>query len=206
MTNVMAVASTDSSDAQSSFSNRGSYIEIAAPGSSVYSTYFDGGYTTMSGTSMATPHVAGLAALIWSQNSGWTNRQVRAQIRATAEDLGTSGWDSQFGYGRIDAAAAMGVRRLPPPAEASTGPVSLPRRLRVLKPPTFRARYWSSSGAGFTANKVIGQVQLGAVEVRVAGTIDQIGVRKLGGDGRPGAGFIGPVAQFRRGGLRRVEL
>ncbi|MCB0212114.1 MAG: S8 family serine peptidase, partial [Anaerolineae bacterium] len=55
---VMAVASTDSNDNQSSFSNEGSYIEIAAPGSSIYSTYPSGTYATLSGTSMATPHVA----------------------------------------------------------------------------------------------------------------------------------------------------
>ena len=138
---VVAVASTNSSDAQSSFSTQGSYIEIAAPGSDIYSAYYDGGYATMSGTSMASPHVAGLAALIWSQNSGWTNRQVRAQIRNTAQDLGASGWDSQFGYGRIDAASAMAPLALMP----------APNWLRLLFPlraplaPTFRVRYCSSS-------------------------------------------------------------
>ena len=70
---------------------------------------------------MATPHVAGLAALIWSQNSGWTNRQVRAQIRNTAQDLGDSGWDEQLGYGRIDAAAAMGAMASARAAAADAG-------------------------------------------------------------------------------------
>jgi subtilisin family serine protease len=60
---------------------------------------------------MATPHVAGLAALVWSQSPGLTNGEVAAQIKNTAEDLGPSGWDQQFGYGRINTAAAMGVQQ-----------------------------------------------------------------------------------------------
>jgi type VII secretion-associated serine protease mycosin len=177
-TSVMAVASTDSNDNQSSFSNQGSYIEIAAPGSSIYSTYLSGGYTSMSGTSMATPHVAGLAALIWSQSSGWTNQQVRAQIRDTAQDLGASGWDSQFGYGRINAAAAMGVLQTTStitnafsaefsPLDTDTQAAYIPGEI-LLKLRT-----------GYTVSNVLDQAQMGAAEVKVAGAIDQIGVQKL---------------------------
>jgi type VII secretion-associated serine protease mycosin len=176
--NVMAVASTDSSDNQSSFSNQGRYIEIAAPGSDIYSTYLSGSYTTMSGTSMATPHVAGLAALIWSQNPNWTNAQVRAQIRNATTDLGTSGWDSQFGYGRINAAEAMGVSQTTStttdtfstdfsPANTETTAAYIPGEI-LLK---FRA--------GYTVSQVLDQVQVSAAEVEVAGVIDQIGVQKL---------------------------
>ena len=104
--NVMAVASTTSSDTQSSFSTEGSYVEIAAPGSSIYSTVPGGSYASTSGTSQATPHVAGLAAAVWSLNPSLTNSQVRALINNTAVDLGSAGRDIQFGYGRIDAYAA----------------------------------------------------------------------------------------------------
>ena len=105
--NAMAVASTTSTDAQSSFSTQGSYVEIAAPGSSIYSAVPGGTYAFASGTSQASPHVAGLAAFIWSLNPSLTNAQVRSVINSTAVDLGSAGRDIQFGYGRIDAYAAV---------------------------------------------------------------------------------------------------
>jgi hypothetical protein len=80
---------------------------VAAPGVSIYSTYFTGGYTYMTGTSMAAPHVAGLAALIWSACPDYTNAQVESRIETTAVDLGASGWDQYYGHGRIDAHAAL---------------------------------------------------------------------------------------------------
>ncbi|NKQ35156.1 MAG: peptidase S8 [Chloroflexi bacterium] len=106
-TNAMAVAATDANDNQSSFSTTGSYVEIAAPGSSIYSTYLNGGYAFFSGTSQAAPHAAGLAAAVWSRQPGLTNAQVRAAIQNTAVDLGAAGRDDQFGYGRIDAYEAV---------------------------------------------------------------------------------------------------
>jgi serine protease len=65
------------------------------------------GYALLSGTSMATPHVAGVAALIWSANPSWTNLQVRQALDATAQDLGTSGYDTSFGWGLVQAKAAL---------------------------------------------------------------------------------------------------
>ena len=62
--NVISVAATDSADKLTWFSNYGSWVKVAAPGDNIYSTYFNGGYAIMSGTSMATPHVAGEAALL----------------------------------------------------------------------------------------------------------------------------------------------
>ncbi len=105
--NAMAVAATDQNDNQSGFSTQGSYVEIAAPGSSIFSTYLSGSYATASGTSQASPHVAGLAAAIWSRQPQLTNAQVRAAIQNTAVDLGAPGRDEQFGYGRIDAYEAV---------------------------------------------------------------------------------------------------
>jgi subtilisin family serine protease len=100
---VMAVGSTTSSDARSSFSNYGPRLDIAAPGSGIYSTVRFGGYGYKSGTSMATPHVAGLAALVWSFAPSLTHSQVRDVIQNNADDLGSAGWDQYYGYGRINA-------------------------------------------------------------------------------------------------------
>jgi serine protease len=174
--NVIAVASTTSSDSQSSFSNQGSYIDIAAPGSSIYSTYLSGSYTTLSGTSMATPHVAGLAALVWSQDSSLTNAEVWAQIKTSAVDLGASGWDSSFGYGRIDAAAAMGV--------SSPATVDDSLAETVVADTDTQALYLPGEilvklEDGVSMNEVIDQGEVGVAEVQVAETIDPLGVQKL---------------------------
>ena len=66
-----------------------------------------GNYGKMSGTSMASPHVAGVAALVWSHHKNCTNKQIRAVLNATAEDLGTSGRDVKFGYGLVQTKAAV---------------------------------------------------------------------------------------------------
>ncbi|MCB9076924.1 MAG: peptidase S8 [Anaerolineaceae bacterium] len=175
-TNVMAVASTDSSDNQSSFSNEGSYIEIAAPGSSIYSTYPSGAYATMSGTSMASPHVAGLAALIWSQNPDWTNQEVRSQIRATAQDLGSSGWDSQFGYGRIDASAALNSQTT---TASTVNPGTEATDAAAVDAPYVPGEILLKLRSDVTVNHVLDPARLAQNKVKVAGTIDQLGVMKL---------------------------
>jgi subtilisin len=100
---VMAVSSTDSSDNLSSFSSTGPEVEIAAPGSDVYSTVI-GGYDTFSGTSMACPHVAGAAGQLMS--NGKSNSQARQTLKDTAEDLGLG--SNEQGAGLLDAAAALG--------------------------------------------------------------------------------------------------
>ncbi len=102
-TNAIAVGSTTSTDARSSFSNYGSsWVDVAAPGSSIYSTYKGTQYATMSGTSMATPHVAGLAGLIWSKYPGTTNTQVRARIENGCDSVGA--WVAK---GRINVLKAL---------------------------------------------------------------------------------------------------
>lgn len=109
---VMAVGATDGNDAKVNFSNPGPHLSVAAPGQDVYSTLPGSSYAYFSGTSMASPHVAGLAALVWSQNPGFTNYQVRRAIEVSATDLGAAGWDESFGWGRINAASA--VTTVPP--------------------------------------------------------------------------------------------
>ncbi|MCX6028592.1 MAG: S8 family peptidase [Chloroflexi bacterium] len=104
---VIAVAATDASDNLASFSTRGDFVDVAAPGVSVWSTYPGNRYGSMSGTSMATPHVSGLAALLLSLNPALTPDQVRGLIQNNADDLGAVGWDPMFGFGRINGRKAL---------------------------------------------------------------------------------------------------
>jgi subtilisin family serine protease len=107
----IAVAATDSSDNRASWSSTGPAVELAAPGVSIYSTLLGGSYGMMSGTSMACPHVAGTAALVIA--AGITD--VRTQLQRTADDLGSPGRDTWYGFGLVDADEAAGVSPPPPP-------------------------------------------------------------------------------------------
>jgi len=113
-TSVVAVAATNSSDGRPCFSSHGPTVEVAAPGVGILSTV-PGGYAYYSGTSMASPHVAGVAALVMSAGIADTGGaagvadDVRALLGATAQDLGAAGRDSLFGYGLVDASAAVGA-------------------------------------------------------------------------------------------------
>ncbi len=104
---VVTVAATTSSDQAASFSNRGNSIDIAAPGVQIESTWPPTSYHTISGTSMATPHVVGAAALLLSVNPNLTPDQIQNALQCTADDLGTSGWDEIFGHGRLNLKAAV---------------------------------------------------------------------------------------------------
>lgn len=105
--NALAVASTDAGNNLSSFSSYGPEVDLAAPGSSIYSTYRDGGYAYLSGTSMAAPHVAGVAALLAGLPQYDTPAKIRAALQSTALDLGTLGWDQYSGYGLVQAYSAL---------------------------------------------------------------------------------------------------
>ena len=127
LTNAIAVASLDNTFVNgthkvSDFSSRGNpntdgdyYIqekdvEVSAPGGGIYSTAVDGNYTTMSGTSMATPHISGLAAKLWSTNTSWSNAQLRSEIQRRAKLYDIKGgtgaatgddYASGFGFPRV---------------------------------------------------------------------------------------------------------
>ncbi|MBI2933691.1 MAG: S8 family serine peptidase [Planctomycetes bacterium] len=104
---VIAVSAVDHNDAKASFSNYGMNIDVAAPGVNVYSTGLNNTYRTASGTSMACPHVSGLAALLKSRNAALSPDQVEAILKASADDRGSPGWDTIYGAGRINAHQAM---------------------------------------------------------------------------------------------------
>jgi type VII secretion-associated serine protease mycosin len=110
---VIAVAATDLDDEIAEYSNRGDYVDVAAPGSGILSTYpadlsEDGSeYAELSGTSMASPHVAAVAALIKASRPDITPDGIQNALEESAVDLGDSGFDPDFGHGRIDAAAAI---------------------------------------------------------------------------------------------------
>lgn len=107
---VIAVGATDNTDYLAYFSSTGPQVELAAPGVNIRSTLRGGGYGTMSGTSMATPHVTGTAALVIA--AGWSD--VRARLASTADDLGLTGRDTWYGYGLVDADKAAGGATPPP--------------------------------------------------------------------------------------------
>jgi len=104
---VLGVAATTSSDSRAWFSNYGDHVSVAAPGEDIYSTLRYGGYGYMDGTSMATPFVAGLAALVYARFPTYTPDQVASAILDNAQDLGSTGWDIYYGCGRIDAFRAL---------------------------------------------------------------------------------------------------
>jgi thermitase len=103
---VVSVAATDSRDARASFSNANDDVEIAAPGVNVLSTWNDGGYRVLSGTSMATPHVSGVVAVIRTKNPAFTAAQARSKLDASVDDKGAAGRDPQYGFGRANLAKA----------------------------------------------------------------------------------------------------
>ncbi len=120
---VIAVGAIGKNNTKASWSSTGPALELVAPGVSIYSTYWNDTYVLMSGTSMACPHVAGVAALIWTGEPGLTNLQVRSRLHETAKDLGAAGKDQWYGYGLVNAAAAIIIVE-PPAADFTAGPKS----------------------------------------------------------------------------------
>ncbi|MGG6449479.1 S8 family peptidase [Pseudobacillus badius] len=104
---VLSVSAVDNTGRRASFSNYGDYIDVSAPGVQITSTYFNQQYAALSGTSMASPHVAGLAGLLLSANPNLTNQEVIDIIKNSAYDLGIPGNDSDFGNGLIDVKNAL---------------------------------------------------------------------------------------------------
>jgi len=100
---VISVGAIDSNKNRASFSNYNDALDIVAPGARVRSTSPGGYYTTWGGTSMASPHVAGVAALVWSNFPNKSSEVIRQALESSAEDLGVGGKDNQFGHGLVRA-------------------------------------------------------------------------------------------------------
>lgn len=122
---VLAVTATDQRDQLASFSLTGPQASLAAPGVDIYSDYWQNrsGYASIDGTSMASPFVAGVAALVWGTHPELTAEQVKILLENSALDLGTLGRDSEYGFGRVNAYWAVRFaaqpENLPTPANLS---------------------------------------------------------------------------------------
>ncbi len=101
---VVSVAAVDDSGAHAYFSNANADVEVAAPGVDVLSAKLGGGYLRESGTSMATPHAAGAAALEWEAHPRSTANTIRTRLDALVTDAGAPGRDPDFGFGILDLA------------------------------------------------------------------------------------------------------
>ena len=132
---VISVAATDYNDSAADFSNYNDEVDISAPGVNVFSTFpayefvletkygRSRNYDVASGTSMAVPHIAGLAGLLFAQDSNRDNADVRNIIETTANDLGTEGRDNHFGYGRINVYTALSYGSCASDDDCSSGEI-----------------------------------------------------------------------------------
>lgn len=112
---VMAVGASNEFDLRPSFSNYGTEVDLVAPGVEIYSTWYRGNYFSKSGTSMAVPHVSGVAALLLSQRPELSTEQLAEILCASALDIGPAGVDPYSGCGRLEAHQALS--RISEPAD-----------------------------------------------------------------------------------------
>ncbi len=155
---VIAVAATDSNDLPASFSNKGTYIDISAPGVGIYSTTplsgtidYNPSYDYSDGTSMAAPAVAGLAGLVLSYQPTLSQAQVADLIMQSAQDLGTPGWDESTGWGRIDAyTTLMNTSDTTPPSISTTTPDDTELKASISRNITVNFTEKISAGTNFS--------------------------------------------------------
>lgn len=125
---VIAVSATEPGDSLAAFSNYGSWIDLAAPGDNILTTNNGGGYGAWAGTSFSSPIAAGVAALVLGVNPALSASALVALIENNSDDIGVAGFDTSFGWGRVNAyrASAAALSTLPsdttPPSVSITAP------------------------------------------------------------------------------------
>lgn len=147
----VAVASTNNNDQKSGFSNFGEWVDVSAPGSEIYSTCWNDTYCYLSGTSMASPYVAGLGSLVLARNPSLSPLQLRGIIQSTADNIDglNPGYGGLLGTGRIDAYdAVMGT---PPENPSLRDDIAV---IRLVNPETVKWYVARSSGNGFGQTEV----------------------------------------------------
>jgi thermitase len=121
----VVTSATDANDTIASWSSYGSMIDIAAPGVSVLTTSPSGSYEYWSGTSLSTPVVSGVLAMIYAAHPTYTPSQAESILFSTAVDLGVAGKDNRYGYGRVDARAALAAVGTPTPTDTTAPTVAI---------------------------------------------------------------------------------
>jgi subtilisin family serine protease len=121
---LVIVSATDSNDAKASFSSWGSFVTIAAPGTNIWTTNNALGYSAWNGTSFSAPVTAGVAALMMAARPDLGGDTIESLLYSTAVDLGAAGRDPVFGYGRVDAAAALRATVAYQPPVDTTAPLA----------------------------------------------------------------------------------
>ncbi|MCK0506838.1 S8 family serine peptidase [Aromatoleum anaerobium] len=122
---MIIVSATDSNDAKTSWSSYGNYVDLAAPGAGIWTTANGGGYGSVSGTSFSSPVTAGVVALMMAVNPTLGASQVQQLLQSTAKDLGAAGWDKYYGYGLVNAAAAVQAAKGSAPSDSTAPSVSV---------------------------------------------------------------------------------
>ncbi len=157
---VLAVSATDATDAWWTSSDYGDWVDVAAPGDAIWSTLWTSAapetYATKSGTSMATGFVSGLAALVRSARPELSALDVQVLIQQASDDKGEPGPDAFYGWGRINAGAALGIagawQRSSPTPTATTRPLATATPTATATPPPvpYLQRVSAGSSAAYT--------------------------------------------------------
>ncbi|MBQ7200629.1 MAG: S8 family serine peptidase [Eubacterium sp.] len=129
--NIIVVSALDEDESRAYFSNYGNSVDVAAPGMDILSCVPGGDYEYLQGTSMASPHIAGIVAMLRLNYPDATPAQIESTLKLYCRDLGTAGWDAYFGYGIPDM-TKQGIE--PPKSTATPKPTAVPTVKPTAKP------------------------------------------------------------------------